>query len=114
MYYLGKEIGKMAMSLAESMQFDTERLLESGARGCHVLFDNETIHCAYAQDTQRLYMALEQRFDEIQESIALLLSMEAVDARQFLGALSPEIRSIIVLLYFEILDARMRQRSVVH
>lgn len=114
MHYLGKEIGKIAMSFAESIRFDTERLLESGARGCHVLFDNEMILKAYTQDTQRLYMTLEERFDEIQESIALLLDMDAADASHFFDALAPETRSIIVLLYFEILDTRMRQRSTIH
>jgi len=94
---------------------DTERLLDIGSRGIHLLFDTETIVCAFSQDANRLRCELEGRFDEVHFAIDGLVKIDdAAAARDFVQSLPDSVRYVLVLLYFELLDGRMREAAVLH
>jgi len=88
---------------------DTDQLLEFGVQGIHLLFDRETIAEAFGQDADRLREAISGRSEEVHFAIQALLSLPSVEeGRRFMTELSPTIRSVVVLLYFELLDGRLR------
>jgi hypothetical protein len=94
---------------------DTERLLEIGSRGIHLLFDTETIVCAFQQDADRLRGELDGRFDEVHFAIDGLVKIdEASEARDFIDDLPDSVRHVLVLLYFELLDGKLREAAVLH
>jgi hypothetical protein len=94
---------------------DTERLLEAGERGVHLLFDTPTIAEAYAQDARRLEAVVRSDADGVERAIKGLLAQPSADAgRAFVGSLPRELQYVLVLLYFELLDGRLRRRRVLH
>jgi len=94
---------------------NTEQLLDIGTRGIHLLFDNETIVEAFQQDADRLRGALEGRFDEVHFAIDGLVKMpDPAAAHEFIQTLPESVRYVIVLLYFELLDGRMREDAPLH
>ncbi len=94
---------------------DTERLLEVGERGIHLLFDRDVIAEAFRQDADRLREELASRSDEVHVAIEQLVEMDDVaEGRRFIGSLHPAVRHVLVLLYFELLDGRMRRDPVLH
>jgi hypothetical protein len=94
---------------------DTERLMAVSERGIHLLFDNETITEAYAQDPGRLERVILQEGLHVQTVIEDLLSQPtAIEGRRYLAQLSSDVRYILVLVYFELLDGRLQSARVVH
>ncbi len=94
---------------------DTERLLEIGSRGIHLLFDTDMIVTAFAQDADRLRGELEGRFDEVHFAIDGLVKIGDPDeGRDFVQSLPESVRHVLILLYFELLDGRMREAAVFH
>lgn len=94
---------------------DTERLLEIGERGIHLLFDSAMINEAFGQDADALRRSLDGRFDEIHFAVAHLADLESVaQGRHFIEGLEPPVRHVVVLLYFELLDGRLRRHRVLH
>jgi hypothetical protein len=94
---------------------DTERLLDVGERGIHLLFDADTIHTAFAQDADRLRGELAGRVGEVHFAIEHVVRLPSLaDARRFIGELSPAVRYVLVLLYFELLDGRVRGSATLH
>jgi hypothetical protein len=95
--------------------FDTDRLLEIGERGIHLLFDAETIHTAFEQDAERLRLELAGRVAEVHGAIDQVVRLESLDeARHFIAGLTPAVRHVLVLLYFELLDGRVRTHAPLH
>ena len=89
---------------------DTQRLLEAGSRGMHLLFDRETIQCAFEQTAEQLRAVVDRQLDAIQMAVQHLLQLpDAEKGRDFIAGLPREHQYVIVLLYFELLDGRMRQ-----
>ena len=94
---------------------DTERLLEIGERGIHLLFDADTIHTAFEQDAERLRHELAGRVAEVHLAIEQVVQLPSLDeARQFVADLAPAVRHVLVLLYFELLDGRLRTHAPLH
>ncbi len=94
---------------------DTERLLDIGARGIHLLFDTETIVRAFQQDADLLRDELDGRFDEVHFAIDGLVRIPNAElARDFIEDLPVSVRYVLVLLYFELLDGRLRDAAVLH
>jgi hypothetical protein len=94
---------------------NTDLLMEAGERGIHLLFETETITEAYRQDADRLRDALADRLEEIHFVIRHLIKLrDANTAREYIAGLAPALRHILVLLYFELLDTRLRQRPILH
>jgi hypothetical protein len=94
---------------------DTNRLLDASERGTHLLFDRELILDAFAQGPDDLRGVVRARAEAIQAAVEQLLALgELGEARRFLRALPREIRHVIVRLYFELLDGRVRARARLH
>jgi hypothetical protein len=94
---------------------DTERLLEIGERGIHLLFDAETIHDAFDQDAERLRVELAGRVAEVHFAIEYVVRLPSLEeARRFIADLTPAVRHVLVLLYFELLDGRVRSHAPLH
>jgi hypothetical protein len=93
----------------------TDLLLEVSERGIHLLFETETIAEAYRQDADHLRHAVAGRLDEIHFAISHVMKLSDVNAaREYISTLAPALRYILVLLYFEMLDNRLRQHPTLH
>jgi hypothetical protein len=94
---------------------NTDTLMAAGERGIHLLFETETIAEAYRQDADCLRDALVDRLEEIHFVVRHLVKCrDANTAREYIAGLAPALRHILVLLYFELLDSRLRQRPILH
>ena len=94
---------------------DTELLMAVSERGIHLLFETETIAEAYRQDVDRLRDSLAGRLDELHFVIRHVLKLgDANAARDYIASLAPALRYILVLLYFELLDSRLREHPTLH
>ena len=86
-----------------------------GVQGIHLLFDRDTIAEAFDQDADRLREDLAQRGDEVHFAVQALVSLPSVaEGRRFLQELAPAVRHILVLLYFEMVDGRLRGDATLH
>jgi hypothetical protein len=91
---------------------DAEQILQAGEQGLHLLFERATIGAAFAEDPARLRAVLARRRPELHAVLAELLALErAEQARRFIAALPPELRHLLVVLYFELLELRLRRRG---
>ncbi len=94
---------------------DTERVLAVGERGIHLLFDTAMITQAFGQDADVLRRALAGRFDEVHFAVQELSRLPSVEeGRRFVADLSETVRHVVVLLYFELLDGRLRRHPTLH
>jgi hypothetical protein len=95
---------------------DAERILNVGERGMHLLFDQSAIADAFAADPDRLRDVVMRRRREIETALGEILSLDrAEQARALIAELPPELRHVLVLLYFELLERRIaRRRPVLH
>jgi hypothetical protein len=94
---------------------DTDRLLDVGERGIHLLFDAETIHDAFQQDAERLRLELAGRVAEVHFAIEYVVRLPSLEeARRVIAGLEPPVRHVLVLLYFELLDGRVRSHAPIH
>lgn len=94
---------------------NTENIIKIGVQGIHVLFDNETIVQAFSQDADYLRDEIEKDLNSIQAYVQKLGKAKTIDdARAFLASLPTPIRYLFVLLYFEMIDERLRKQCVFH
>ena len=92
-------------------RMDTNRLLDAGERGTHLLFDRGQIEEAFAEETGDLQQIVGARLDEIHAAVENVVSIpDLVSARRFVSSLPRDVRHVLVLLYFELLDSRVRTR----
>ena len=91
------------------------QFLEVGERGIHLLFETPMIEEAFGQDGPTLRRIVGTRLGEVHKAVQKLLEMGSPEAcRSFVGVLPLEIRHVLVLLYFELLDDRLRDRQTRH
>lgn len=91
------------------------QLLEMGERGVHLLFETPMIEDAFGQDAPTVRRILTTRLAEVHAAVERLLAVESPDVgRSFVAALPRDIRHVLVLLYFELLDDRIRSRQTRH
>ena len=94
---------------------DTESLLDAGERGTHLLFDTATIFEAFSQDARELEAIVRGDGAAVEASIRGLLAQPSCGAgRAFVDALPPAHRYVLVLLYFELLEGRLRKHCALH
>ena len=90
-------------------------MLSSGERGIHLLFDTGTIAAAFAQDAARLEAWVRGDGAGVERAIrGLLAQPSATEGRAFVARLPCELQYVLVLLYFELLDERLRRRRTLH
>ncbi len=87
-----------------------------GERGFHLLFDAATISAAFDEDPGAVRAAVIAHRSELEAVLGEILGIDdAVDARALIATLPSELRHVLVHLYFEILENRLRRRgSAVH
>ncbi len=91
------------------------QLLEMGERGIHLLFETPMIEDAFGQDGPTLQRIVETRLAEVHCAVKKLLELGSPEAaRSFVAALPLEVRHVLVLLYFELLDDRLREHQTRH
>ena len=89
--------------------------MEVGERGIHLLFETQTIAEAYRQDADCLRHALAGRLEEIHFVIRHVIKLGDTNAaRDYIAGLAPSLQYILVLLYFDLLDSRLRQHPTLH
>jgi hypothetical protein len=91
---------------------DAERIFRAGEQGIHLLFAPATIGAAFAEDPERLRRVVHRRREELRAVLGEVLSLDrAEQARRFIEALPPELRHVLVVLYFEMLERRLLRRG---
>lgn len=91
---------------------DAERIFRAGEQGIHLLFEPATIGAAFAEDPERLHAIVVRRRAELHGVLGELLALDhAEQARRFIEALPPELRHVLVMLYFELLERRLLRRG---
>ncbi len=92
-----------------------QQLLEVGERGIHLLFETPMIEEAFGQDGPTVRRIVETRLQELHGAVETLLQLASPeDGRSFVAGLPTEVRHVLVLLYFEVLDDRLRPRQLRH
>jgi len=92
---------------------DTEQLLEIGARGVHLLFDDRVIAEAFEQRAEVMRGIVDEEIDNIQTAVENLLGLpDAAAGREFIAGLPRPVQYVIVLLYFELLDGTLRRGAL--
>jgi hypothetical protein len=94
---------------------DTQLLIETGTKGVHLLFDTATIAEAFAQDARQLEAVVRADAEGVERAIRGLMAQPTCSAgRAFVESLPRELQYVLVLLYFELLDGRLRRLRVLH
>ena len=89
---------------------NTEKLLDLGARGVHLLFANDEIEAAFERDALALRDELAGRAAEVQAAIDSLMRLDDLDrGRALLDSLDTAVRDVLVLIYFDLLDTHVRR-----
>jgi hypothetical protein len=89
---------------------DTDKLLDLGARGVHLLFANEQIESAFERDAGSLRDELAGRGAEVQAAVDALMALDDLaSGRALIDSLDTCVRDVLVLIYFDLLDTRVRQ-----
>jgi hypothetical protein len=89
-----------------------ESIFLLGERGLHLLFDAATIEAAFGEDPGLLRQAVVARRDELEAVLGEIVGIDdATAAKTLIAALPPELRHLLVHLYFEILESRLRRRG---
>ncbi len=89
-----------------------ESIFLLGERGLHLLFDAATISAAFGEDPGMLRAALVAHRNELEDVLGEIAgSGDAAAARALIAALPPGLRHVLVHLYFEILEGRLRRRG---
>ena len=93
---------------------DAEGILVAGEHGIHLLFDTPTIGAALAEDPAALRSIAAARRLELRAVVQAILAAPAAEqARAFIAELPSDLRHALVMLYFELLERRLRSRSPV-
>jgi len=83
-----------------------------GERGFHLLFDAATISAAFDEDPGAVRAAVVAHRRELEGVLGEILGIDdALAARTLIATLPSELRHVLVHLYFEILESRLRRRG---
>ena len=89
-----------------------ESIFLLGERGLHLLFDAATISAAFCEDAGMLREAVIAHRDELEAVLGEIVGIDdATAAKNLIAALPPELRHVLVHLYFEILEPRLQRRG---
>jgi len=105
------EILKSEFMVAEPEEL--ESLLSAGQWGHHLLFSNEQISRAFGNAEHRLGNLGQATLEGVNKALASLVSQShsLLEKRSLVEELPEEVRSIIIFLYFRILDQRMEKKA---
>jgi len=97
---------------ARAPRLITEFVITEALKGNHLLFPNELIAEAFSRSATVLQAALEDRREEIGQTVSALLALENLEqGRDFVSSLSRDIQHILILLYFQLVDGVLQRRK---
>lgn len=89
-----------------------ESIFLLGERGLHLLFDAAIISAAFGEDPGTLREAVARHRNELEALLGEIVGIDdAATAKTLIAALPPGLRHVVVHLYFEILEGRLRRRG---
>jgi len=87
-------------------------IINQGLKGNHILFDNEQIRKAFSRQGDALAELGAKRIQEVRDALREIFAIPGMDEkREFIAQLPEEIQSILVLLYFQILEKNILSRK---
>ncbi len=80
-------------------------IISQGLKGNHLLFNNEQIRKTFEKRGEELTDLGSQRVQEVRNALREIFSLPGMDEkRDFISQLPEEIQSVLVFLYFQILE----------
>ena len=100
---------KKELVVKETEQLDN--LLTAGQWGHHLLFSNEQIERAFQDAEDRLSGLARGTLDRVNQALASLVSDSTtlIEKRSLVEELPEDVRSVLIYLYFRILDQRLEE-----
>ena len=84
-------------------------ILEAGKNGNHILFETDMIRRAFRREENHINIS-DELLQEINYSLQMITELPSFEEkRQHIGDLSPEVRNLLIRLYFQILDKYMNE-----
>ena len=102
---------KKDLVIMETDQLET--LLTAGQWGHHILFSNEQISSAFKDAEARLAGLGKETLEAVNEALTSLLAETTtlIEKRMLVEELPEDVRSVLIYLYFRILDQRMEKET---
>jgi hypothetical protein len=99
---------KPFITVSNELLESLEKIVLSGLKGTHLLFSNEIIRDAYKSEQTVELLSNDELMEQLQGVLADLVELEDLeDRRDFIQTLPPDIRDLLVHLYFGFLDKYM-------
>ena len=114
---------KSFLAVSPDVLESLDKIMETGARGTHLLFSNRMIREAFRREEPMKLLADNDFAEEVQNALSDLLTLEDLDDRQeYIELLDRTVRDILVHIYFGFLDryvnpeekSKNRQTEVFH
>lgn len=87
-------------------------IISQGLKGNHILFDNEQIRRAFAKRGEELMDLGSKRIQDVREALREIFSMTSMEERrEYIARLPEEIQSVLIFLYFQILEKNILSRK---
>jgi len=88
-------------------------IIEQGHRGNHVLFEPEEIRRAFRRDTGELLELEPGKIRTINKTInKIIRAADAETQRDLISGLEDDLRDLLVLLYFQMIDRNLSEEGV--
>ncbi|HUT53554.1 MAG TPA: hypothetical protein VM658_09200 [bacterium] len=98
----------MVIEFDESQEFDMsplEYVLQLGAHGNHVLFENDRIREAFAKKEDELADLGSEHVFQVRQAIREVLAIPEFEGKkQFISSLPRDIQHVLIFLYFQMIE----------
>jgi hypothetical protein len=98
----------MVMEFDESQELDMsplEYVIQLGAHGNHVLFENERIREAFAKKEEELADLGSEHVLQVRQAIRDVLAIPEFEGKkQYISALPQDIQHVLIFLYFQMIE----------
>ncbi len=92
-----------------------EYMIQLGANGNHVLFENERIKEAFLKHEEELADIGNEFMSEVREAINNVLNIQDYEGKkQYISSLDPEIQDVLIFLYFQMVEKTMLLNQTWH
>lgn len=92
-----------------------EYMIELGANGSHVLFENERIKQAFKKREEDLAHIGNESLSEVREAVNQVLNIPDFEGKKdYIRSLEPEIQDVLIYLYFQMIEKTMLLNQIQH
>ncbi len=92
-----------------------EYMIQLGANGNHVLFENERIKQAFRKREEELADIGNESMSEVREAINYVLQIPDFEGKKdYIRSLQPEIQDVLIYLYFQMIEKTMLLNQMWH